>query len=72
MSAEEISNALRRLDGIRDVRQQFSESGQLFLERLGADDAERVAQAGRTAAANELARLFDEARLHMDQALNAR
>lgn len=72
MSAEEISKALRRLDGIREVRQVFAESGHLLIERLSPDDAERIAQAGRTAAANELSVVFDEARERLDEALNAR
>ncbi len=72
MIAEQITQAARRLETVREVRQAFAESGQLLLERLTGDDADRIAQAGRTAAANELARVFDEARTAMDEALNAR
>lgn len=72
MSAEEITQAARRLESVREVRRVFAESGQLLVEQLAPDDADRVAQAGRTAAANELTRVFDEARVRMDEALNAR
>jgi hypothetical protein len=72
MSEQEIVRASKRLEAVRRVRQVFAEMGALLVDELSADDAERVVQAGRTAAANELARVFDEARADMDGVLNAR
>jgi hypothetical protein len=72
MSEQEIVRVSKRLDAVRRVRQAFAEMGALLVEELSADDAERVVQAGRTAAANELSRVFDEARADMDGVLNAR
>lgn len=72
MSEQEIVRASKRLEAVRRVRQVFAEMGALLVDELSADDAERVVQAGRTAAANELSRVFDEARADMDGVLNAR
>lgn len=67
-----ILAAARRLEAVREVRGLFNETGQVLVEKLSLDDADRVAQAARTAAGNELSRVFDEARAEMDKALNAR
>jgi len=72
VSSADITKVARRLEAVRQTRQVFAEMGVLMLEELSPDDADRVAQAGRTAAANELARVFDEARADMDAVLNAR
>lgn len=72
MSSEIILTAARRLEAVREVRGLFNETGQMLVEKLSPDDADRVAQAARTAAGNELSRVFDEARAEMDKALNAR
>ena len=75
MSSADITKVARRLEAVRQTRQVFAEMGVLMLEELSSvnpDDADRIAQAGRTAAANELARVFDEARADMDAVLNAR
>jgi DUF917 family protein len=75
VSSADITKVARRLEAVRQTRQVFAEMGVLMLEELSSvnpDDADRIAQAGRTAAANELARVFDEARADMDAVLNAR
>jgi hypothetical protein len=72
VSSEIILTAARRLEVVREVRGLFNETGQMLVEKLSPDDADRVAQAARTAAGNELSRVFDEARAEMDKALNAR
>jgi len=72
MSSEMILAAARRLEAVREARGLFNETGQMLVEKLPPDDADRVAQAARTAAGNELSRVFDEARAEMDKALNAR
>jgi hypothetical protein len=72
VSSEIILTAARRLEAVREVRGLFNETGQMLVEKLSPDDADRVAQAARTAAGNELSRVFDEARAEMDKALNAR
>ena len=72
MSSEIILTAARSLEAVREVRGLFNETGQMLVEKLSPDDADRVAQAARTAAGNELSRVFDEARAEMDKALNAR
>jgi hypothetical protein len=72
MTPEDVVTMSQRLEGLREARRLFAESGQMSLDALAADDAEQVAQAARTAAANELARLFEQARDFLDDALNAR
>jgi hypothetical protein len=72
VSSDVILTAARRLEAVREVRGLFNETGQMLVEKLAPDDADRVAQAARTAAGNELSRVFDEARAEMDKALNAR
>jgi magnesium-transporting ATPase (P-type) len=71
LTENDVAARVQRLEVLRRVRQTLMESGEMNLEPLEPEDAERIKQAARTAAGNELRVLFEQARSLMDEVLES-